>query len=96
MTVASLLEFYIVRLTLASILPEVSMLPFYVLLAILVYTIKVSVDIFMVSPYRNKVCFMVAFFINVFYLFLAITLNQMDGVYDTTIDFVSKDYAKHL
>lgn len=96
MTIVSLLVFYIVRLSLSFILPPVSLLPFYILIAIIAYTIKVSVDIFMVSAYRSKTCFMIALGVNAFYLFLAFSLSHMEGVYDTKLEIVSRDYAKHL
>lgn len=96
MTIVSLLAFYIIRLSLSFILPPVSLLPFYIILAIVIYTIKVSVDIFMVSAYRSKTCFILALGINLFYLFLAFSLGHMEGVYDTRIELVSMDYAKHL
>jgi hypothetical protein len=96
MTILGLLIFYSVRLSLVFILPEISLLPFYILVAILVYTVKVSVDTFMVSAYRTKTVFMIAFGVNVFYLFLAVALNNYEGVFDHTINFLAGDYAKRL
>ena len=96
MTIASLLAFYAVRLALGFALPAVSLLPFYIIVAILVYTIKVSVDVFMVSAYRSKTVFLIALGVNISYLFLSITLGNYEGVYDPTVQFISADYSKHL
>lgn len=77
MTIVSLLAFYLIRLSLSFILPPISLLPFYILIAIITYTIKVSVDIFMVSAYRSKTCLMLALGVNVFYIFLAFSLSHV-------------------
>ncbi len=39
---------------------------------------------------------MIAFGVNVFYLFLAVALNNYEGVFDHTINFLAGDYAKRL
>jgi hypothetical protein len=96
MTIASLLAFYSLRLILAPVLPDISMLPFYIIVAILVYTVKVSVDTFMVSAYKSKTVFMIALGVNIFYLFLGVALSNYEGVFDQTLKFVAGDYAKRL
>lgn len=96
MTIAALLAFYSLRMILTPVLPEISMLPFYITVAILVYTVKVSVDIFMVSAYRSKTVFLIALGVNVFYLFLGVVLSNYEGVFDQTSKFVAGDYAKWL
>ena len=96
MTIAALLAFYSLRMILAPVLPEISMLPFYITVAILVYTVKVSVDTFMVSAYRSKTVFLIALGVNVFYLFLGVALSNFEGVFDQTSKFVAGDYAKWL
>jgi len=96
MTIASLVCFYILRLALNPILPSISLLPFYIIIAIIVYTIKVSVDVFLVSAYRSRTVVLIALGVNVFYFFLAVALGSYEGVYDDSIRFISADYAKHL
>ena len=91
-----LLVFYCVRLIFGFVLPVISLLPFYILVAILVYTVKVSVDTFMVSAYKSKTVFMIALGVNVFYLCLGVALSNYEGVFDQTMKFMAGDYAKRL
>lgn len=96
MTITGLLGFYIVRSVLAWILPPISHLPFYILVALFIYTIKVSVDIFMLSAYKSKTTFSIALILNLFFILLAITVGTMEGVYDERTAMATNDYAKFL
>ena len=82
MTIVGLLGFYIIRLSLSFILPPISHLPFYIIVALFIYIVKVSVDIFMLSAYKSKTTFSIAFFLNLFFLILALTIGNLDDVYD--------------
>ena len=77
MTITGLLGFYVLRAALSFVLPPISHLPFYILVALFIYTIKVSVDIFMLSAYKSKTTFSIAFFLNLFYIFLALALGKL-------------------
>jgi hypothetical protein len=59
-------------------------------------TIKVSVDIFMISPYKTKTVFMIAVFINLFFLLVFASVGYLDGLYDPKVGLVIRDYAKYL
>ena len=82
MTIAALILYYIIRLCLISVLPDISTLTFYILIVIIFYAVKIGVDIYLVSAYKSKTCFMIALGINLFYLFLIGLLGNIQGVYD--------------
>jgi hypothetical protein len=82
MTITALIFYYLIRLTLMTILPNISTLAFYILLVITFYAVKIGVDIYLVSAYKSRTCFMIALGINLFYLCLIALLGNIEGIYD--------------
>lgn len=76
MTMAALVIFYLIRAPLSPFLPEISHLTFYVLVTILVYAIKVSVDVFMVTEYKSFTVILFALILNSVYFILYLALNS--------------------
>jgi len=60
-----------------TFLPEISALGFYLLLVITFYAIKIGVDIYLVSSYKSRTCFMLALGINLFYFLLICLLGNI-------------------
>jgi hypothetical protein len=73
-----------------------SLVTFYILILLLVYTIKLGIDTFFLTNYNKKHCFGIAFGINcIFYIFYLI-LGSSEGVYDNKLEIAISDYKKHL
>jgi hypothetical protein len=76
MTLVGLIFFYLFRALFSMVLSEISHLPFYILVVILIYTIKVSVDVFMVSAYCSILAISGSFAINIlFFIFFILFGN---------------------
>lgn len=72
------------------------MISFYVLTLILVYTLKLGVETFILTNYNRMVCILVGLGLNLIFFFLFYFLSNIEGVYDQTIKEVVEDYVNHL
>lgn len=96
MTTASLLVFIILRVVFKSFLEEESLVAVYTLTAIFFYTLKQGLDVFFLSNYSRKVCFIVATSFNVFFFGLYLLLSSYEELYDQSLKHVMHDYSRHL
>jgi hypothetical protein len=96
MTTAGLVLFLIFKIGANLIYPIYSLLSFYVLGLILVYTLKMGIDTFFLTNYNKKICFLIAIGINMAFYMIIISLDNIEGVYDQTIKSLASDYNKHL
>lgn len=69
---------------------------FYVLVAIIVYTIKLGIDTFFKTSYNKRACILIALSLNIAFMGLFITLESQQGLYDQRIKEKTIDYVKHL
>lgn len=96
MTVAGILIFAIFRFVLSFFVEDSSMLMFYIIVLISVYTIKLGVDIFLMSSYNKKTCVLISLGINIVFYILMVCFEGVEGIYDSTINVIVADYSKHL
>lgn len=85
MTTLTLTIFVLVRVIMNYFLSIESMMAFYVLVAILVYTIKLGIETFFKTNYNKRSCALIALALNVFYIIAYITLERQQGLYDQQI-----------
>jgi hypothetical protein len=85
-----------IRIALKPILPEVSQLPFYLLVLIQIYAVKIAVDVFMVSAYKSVASLAVAVVLNVAIMASSVVLGSTEGVYDQSLQREASDLAKYI
>jgi hypothetical protein len=96
MTTVGLVLFVVLKICVNVIYTGQSLLSFYVLVLILVYTIKTGIETFLLTNYNKKTCFLIALGINLSFYIIMLSLDSLDGVYDRNIRNVASDYNKHL
>jgi hypothetical protein len=96
MTAAVLVIIVLLRIVIDLFFPLDGLLTFYILAAIIVYTLKLGVETFLLTNYNRKVCFAIALGLNFFFMALFVVMEQYEGVYDQTISRITRDYVKHL
>lgn len=96
MTTVGLVLFVIFKIAANLVYPIYSLLSFYVLGLILIYTVKMGVDTFFLTNYNKKICFLIAIVINIGFYLIIISFDSIEGVYDQTIKSIASDYNKHL
>lgn len=85
MTTLTLTIFVLVRVIMNYFLGIESMMAFYVLVAITIYTIKLGLDTFLKTNYNKKTCILITLALNVFYAIMYFTLEKQQGLYDQQI-----------
>jgi len=96
MTTFGLVIFILLKLIISFFFPSQSLLTFYTLVLIFIYTIKIGLDTFFLTNYSKKNCFLLALGLNLIFFVFLMSFDSMDGVYDRTLRTIAKDYTKHL
>ena len=85
MTTLTITIFVLVRVIMSFFFSTESMMAFYVLVAIIIYTIKLGIDTFLKTNYNKKTCALIALALNLFYAIMFYTLERQQGLYDQQI-----------
>ena len=73
-----------------------SLITFYILVLIIIYTLKQGIDVFFLTNYNRKICLLISFGVNLFFFLSYVTLEPYEGIFDQSIKQVTHDYRKHL
>jgi hypothetical protein len=77
MTTTGLLLFIALRLVIALVYEKESLLSFYTLAIILIYSLKLGIDCFFLTNYNRRNCLILALGLNVFFYLLAVVFGNM-------------------